>query len=842
MTLKLAWREILRNWRFILAFTLNLGLGFFGFIFLGSLNGAIQDAFASRSRALLAADISVSALRELTPTEEKILNSTLAQSTAGVLQETRAIEAYSMLSKDGSSRLVDISAVGEKHPLYGEILLKPAGLVSSESPKSLFTGKNIWIAPDLAAQLSLNVGDTVDLGGTTFKVSEIVEEDSGNGWRGSSLAPRIYMAMDEFKKLGLTGKGSRINYLRQYKIPEAVNVESVAETLNSQLSDPEIRVRTHSDAAEQASRPLQYLGDYLGLVSLVGLFLSAVGAAYLFQSFLYRRIGTIATLKTLGLSAGGIVRIYLVQLAFLSVAAATFAFIISTLSLTVGAKVMETYLAFEVHAIPQLHEFLMALMVGLAVGVLACLPFTLRIYDLKPVLLFQESALPKFERSRVYAFLPLFALFFTLSVWQAHSWRIGSFFFFGMLAGGIILLAAIALILRSPFVARIKELRYLERNRLSTASAFLAVGIGALLIQLLPQLQRNIESEIDRPESSTLPSLFLFDIQEEQAADLEALLKKENATFETFVPMIRARLDSVNGDAFKKESERGRANTREEEQSARSRNRGYNLTYREKLSPAEDLVEGKYFAGAYSGEGTPEISLEYRFAERMGLKIGDILDFDVQGINVSGKVTSLRKVKWTSFQPNFFIVFQPGVLDGAPKTFLGTVKNIGLEQRASLQNVLVKGFPNISIIDVTALVERLLDIFGQMAIALRLMAAISVFTGLVVLFSIVSHQARMRRQEVQLWKVLGASRARLIRMFFLEFGLIGLGASLLGVFVSLGLSFAVSYAFFDSAWSFSLWLPIASVTAITSLTLITTFLAVNRTLKAKPAELLGEAA
>ena len=838
MIWNLAWREAFRNWRFTLAFTLNLGLGFFGFIFLGSLNGAIQDAFASRSRALLAADLSVSALRELSAQEEQTLNSILS-SVAGGYEEARAIETYSMLTKDKLSRLVDISAVGEKHPLYGEIRLT-SGTVDGRSTKNLFGAKNIWIAPELAAQMSLKVGDPVEIGGSSFLVSEIVEEDSGNGWRGSSLAPRIYMSLEEFKKLGLTGKGSRIGYVRQYRLPPSVNVEELAQALNQGLSDPEIRVRTHADAAEQASRPLQYLGDYLGLVSLVGLFLSAVGAAYLFQSFLYRRVGAIATLKTLGLSAGGIVRVYLVQLALLSAVAATFAFALSAISLTVGAKLMESYLAFEVQAVPQLHEFFIALVIGLAVGVLACLPFTLRVYDLKPVLLFQESAVPKFERSRFYAFLPLFALFFALSVWQAHSWRIGSFFFFGMLAGGLILLAAITVMLKSPLVARVKELRYLERNRVSTASAFLAVGIGALLIQLLPQLQRNIESEIERPESSALPSLFLFDIQEEQATELESLLKREGAGFDAFVPMVRARLESINGDTFKKESERGRANTREEEQSARSRNRGYNLTYREKLSAAEDVVEGKYFSGPYSGQGMPEISLEHRFAERMGLKLGDKLEFDVQGIAVSGIVTSLRKVKWTSFQPNFFIVFQPGVLDGAPKTFLGTIKNIGLEDRASLQNVLVRGFPNVSIIDVTALVERLLEIFGQMAIALRLMAAIAVFTGLVVLFSIVSHQARLRRSEIQLWKVLGAGRSRLIKMFWIEFGLLGLGASLLGVFVSLGLSYAVSYTFFDSAWSFSVWLPLASIVVITSLTLVTTFIAVQRTLKAKPAELLAE--
>jgi putative ABC transport system permease protein len=257
------------------------------------------------------------------------------------------------------------------------------------------------------------------------------------------------------------------------------------------------------------------------------------------------------------------------------------------------------------------------------------------------------------------------------------------------------------------------------------------------------------------------------------------------------------------------------------------------------LSAAETLDEGVTFTGPYAGTGIPEISIERRFAERMNLKLSDVLLFDVQGIEVSGRIVNIRKVKWTTFQPNFFIVFQPGVLEDAPKTHLATVQRLNTEMRAKVQNQIVREFPNISIVDVTQLITKLMELFEQMAIALRLMAALSVITGLAVLYSIATDQAQNRRTEVQLLKVLGASQMEISRMFWLEFGSIGLLASSIGVTASTALSYATSALFFDSAWSFTPWIPVLVVVGITLLTLLTTQIAMRRTLQEKPARLLA---
>lgn len=831
MKLRLALRETLHNWRFSAAFVANLMLGLFGFVFLSAFQGAIQEAFQERSQMLLTADLRLSARRELTAEEEKAVTGVLRGTE---FTESRARETYSMIAKkDGSaSRLVEVQAIEPNYPLYGALKLSPA-----ETPGEIDPFR-VWIAPDFAIQMNLKAGDAVRIGDTEFTVTKIVDDDSSLSWRGASLAPRVYVGLESFLRTNLVQKGSRVSYQRFYKTPNA-DVDALAASLNAVLDDPELHVRTHKESGEQTGRVMDYLGDFLGLVALVGIFLSSLGGAYLFQSFLSRRIGEIATLRSLGLSAGGTILVYWIELAILSALAVSGAFLAASLTLPLASRALEEYLAFSLAARVDFLDFLPLLAIAVLGNTLVCLPLLLRLKDLRPALLFQESHEPKLEAGKAsfVALLPAAVFFYGMSVWQAHSWRIGSFFFFGMLASSAAL--ALAAFLALKLLRNRVAFRYLARSRWSTVSAFLAVGLGALLMNLLPQIQRNIQSEIEHPETSALPSLFLFDVQEEQVEELRSLLDEEKVPLSDLSPMVRARLDSVNGAKFAKVSETG--DTREEEQSARSRNRGFNLTYRAHLSASESLHSGRLFSPSLPPDGTAELSVEHRFADRIGVKLGDELVFDVQGVSVAGRVTSLRKVKWTSFQPNFFVVFQPGVLDDAPKTYLGTVRRLSREERIRVQNLIVGKFPNISIIDITALADKLLGVFAQMAIALRLMAALSAFTGLVVLFSIAAHQAESRSAEVQLLKVLGAERSRVARMFWMEFGSIGLGASLLGVLASTALSYLTSLVFFDGAWSFSLWLPLATVSSITFVTLLTVQLAVRRTLREKPARLLAEA-
>ena len=181
------------------------------------------------------------------------------------------------------------------------------------------------------------------------------------------------------------------------------------------------------------------------------------------------------------------------------------------------------------------------------------------------------------------------------------------------------------------------------------------------------------------------------------------------------------------------------------------RNRGFNLSYRKELSESERIVQGKEFSGVFdeSKGDLAEISVEKRFAKRLGFKMGDVLKFDIESIPIEGKIVNIREVKWTSFQPNFFVQFQPGVLEMAPKTFIATIPSLPLEKKHHIQDRLVRELPNISMVDVSRIVKRINEIIEQMSWALTFMSILCLFSGFVVIFSIANHQARTRRWEIR---------------------------------------------------------------------------------------------
>ena len=265
---------------------------------------------------------------------------------------------------------------------------------------------------------------------------------------------------------------------------------------------------------------------------------------------------------------------------------------------------------------------------------------------------------------------------------------------------------------------------------------------------------------------------------------LQKTLISEKVNLNYLSPMVRARLEKVNGKNFVYYEKV--AMTREQERQQSFRRRNLNLSYRTELSDSEHIVEGRMLATNYDWDsGKPaEVSLEVRYAERMGLKLGDLLTFNVQEVLVEAIVTNLRRVQWNSFQPNFFIIFQPGVLEDAPSTFLGSIGGLDASGKLKIQNRIVSDYPNVSVIDVSRMVERALKISDQMVLALRLMAYLSILAGLVVVFSIARHEVDGRLWELNMLKVLGAKFSDIQKMIQNEFAVLGIFAGMFGVVLS----------------------------------------------------------
>ncbi len=819
--LRLALREIRNHPRFAAFFSLNLALGLSGFVALDAFETSVTAQLQARSRAFLGADVVVGSTRALAPEEVARLDALAGEGAVA----SRAVQLYSMAGTPGRARLVELRAVDERFPLYGAIELEGNGVAGAPEREALAREPGAWVDPALLMQLGVRPGAELRVGHSSFRILHSVARDSGRPTSGFSIAPRVYLALARLPATGLVTTGSRVQHQRFYRLAEGADPDAVAAQLRRAGGDARLSVQSHGEATRSLARAYESVARFLGLVSMGAVFLAGIGAAYLFRASLGRRLRDVAILQSLGASPAQAQGVFLLQLWLLALAAALLACALGALLLPALARSAAELLPAELGLRVGPRTVAVATALALGGSVAACLPFLVRLRRLRPGDLFREHARPSLERGPgdLLLLLPALLLFWGVAVLRAGDVRAGSVFagIFGASAaalaalgfGGLSALARLPA--RLPLAARL-ALRQLARSRGSSAAGFLALSLCALLVTLAPQLQSLLERELDPPEGARLPSLFLFDIQPEQVEALSAHVAARGSQLQRIAPMVRARLDAINGAAVQGGGgdEAGAAQGSEPgEEGRRLRSRRYNLTYAPAPSDAETLVAGLAWGErALPGE-IPEISLEVEFAEALGVGLGDVLAFDVQGVPVEGRITSLREVRWNSFQPNFFVAFQPGVLEEAPKIFLASVPRLPAGEREALQASIAEAFPNVSAVDVTLAVQRLLALLSQLHWAIASTALLSLVVGLVLVLAIARDQAHARRWETNLLKVLGAELREIRASLDIEFGALGLLAALAGAAAGLLASALLARAVLHVDWT-PAWPPLAATVAL----------------------------
>jgi putative ABC transport system permease protein len=840
-------RELFRSWKFGIFFIFNLSLGLTGYVSLEAFKVSLQDRMNQNSKAILSADIAVSVRRGLTENEKAIIQKVMAKDS----EMSETYEFFAMMSSSKGSRLVMVRAIDKNYPLYGSLTLASGAVIEQKTQmKEILGSMSVWIYPELEAQLGLHKGDTLQLGQLQLKISDVVSKDGTQTFRAASIAPRVFIDRALLAQSGLIQFGSTYSANYFFKLKnDQLTMERKTELLKS-LTDPSIQIETAKMASEDSSRQLSYLSDYLGLVAIIALFMSALGAAYLFRLFMAERVREVAILRSLGLQATRAVSLYAAQVTILGLLSLIPTVLVSSLVLPLLSQLLASLTPFDLHPTMSLKAVFMALILGVIGSLVICLPFLLKIQDLKPARLFAEEKFSSsIEIHRPWVFLPGLILFWLLAVAQSNSFRVGSLFvsaFFGVLlilfAVGMLLLA----VLRSARKVKNWVFKYswlgLSRRHSSSLAIFIALGLGSLLINVLPQLKVSLQNEFKTESVSKIPSLFIFDIQDEQLAPLQEFLKHEKIESLGFSPLVRARILKINDQPFERKIEESGYKTREEESEARFRNRGVNLSYREKISVTEKIVEGRNFSGDYdaSKQKYPEISVEAKYAGRLGIKIGDVLQFDVQGVEIQGQVIGLRKVKWTSFQPNFFVLVQNGVLNSAPKTFITALPKMSEAKKEELQRQLAQRLSNVSIVDVQRTVNEVLKIADQMSWSLELMASLALFTGYVVLYSIVSGQVRLRRWELNMLKVVGARFSAISKYLIIEFVTLAFAAGLIGASLSVVVSYFISYSIFEGSFVFNWIWPTLTAFGVCLLSGMIAFFASRRVVRESPLVILQE--
>ncbi len=853
LVLRLAWREIRNHPRFALFFAVNLALGFAGFVALDAFEVSVARALQERSQAYLGGDVAVIASSR--PLEAGELQ-TLDDLAGPGARTAQLVILYSMAGAGERARLVELRAIDGAFPLYGDITLEGGG--ASPEPRALGDG-GAWIDPPLLEQLGVAVGDELRIGAAAFRVQGVIARDGGRASSGFSIAPRIYIGLSRLPATGLVATGSRVEYRRLYRLAPGAPATEVAAAMRRALEDPRTTARSHDEATRDLARTYGAVTRYLGLVALIAVFLAGLGSAHLFRAHLVRRVSDLAILVSLGATRARAQAIVLAQLVLLGLAAAG-------LAAGLGALLLPGLTAIAADMVPPgfaprvgLRSVVTVAALATLGSALACLPLVVRLGRLRPAQLFVEQARPALVGAwwDVLWWLPAAVGFWGLACWRVDSLPAGSFFagMFGVAAVslavvGLAFAAALGPLSRRRGLASRLALRELARGRVRTVSAVVSLGLCALLVSLAPQMRSALDRDLERPDGAALPSLFLFDIQPEQRDALAAHVKAHGAELQRLSPLVRARLDRVDGEPIETTPEQRARGGRsrfsrddDEDEAQRLRSRRYNLTYRESLNDSEILRAGRAFSGSWDpASGTPaEMSLEIDFAERLGVGLGDTLRFDVQGVPVEGRVVSLREVRWNSFQPNFFVVFQPGVLEDAPAVFLASIPDLSSERREALAASIRSAFPNVSSIDVSRAVERMLGLIDQLEWALAGSSALSLVVGWLLVTALARDAARERRWETNLLKVLGADLRDLRRALDLEFALLGGLAAVAGTGAGLAATAVLTRWVVEVPWTPALGPLLAPLLGIPLLCVASERAATREVLRERPLALLQAA-
>ena len=513
---------------------------------------------------MLRADLAIRARRDLFPEEKE-------KAFAQLPQGTEKIEVTDFLDDrrpNGASRLVKIVAMEEGFPFYGSFNLKLHGSVKDSDKKLLHERKLAWIYPELESQLGAGLGDEIKLGESTFRVSDFVTKDNGLQFQSAELAPKVFISKTFLKETNLLLAGNTAFRNHLFKLPPGSDPAKIEREVDQAIDSPEVRVYAHQKAGERAGRLLQYLSDFLSLVSLVALFLATLGSGYLFHSFLTKRTLDVAILVSLGATRKKAISTYLAQLGLLGLIAAVPSIIAAFFCLPLLSAAISGIASDEVEVFMSLRSISMAFVVAVFAGWVIALPSLRKLARLNPLALFQEASHPGSQKVRwaFLFFIPGILAFWGLTLLQSDSWKLLLFFVALLVSSVLLYLVSIPGLWFLKWAFRNSSLplrlasRSLARNQSSSITGFLALGLGVLLLSLIPQFQYSLENEIGTNHSeSKLPKLFLFNIQERDVDSLLETLDLEKKPLQNLTPWVRGKLLKVKGENYEKWFERTRS-------------------------------------------------------------------------------------------------------------------------------------------------------------------------------------------------------------------------------------------------------------------------------------------
>ena len=802
---------------------------------IGSLSASVVGGIRAQARILLGGDVAARlAERPANPDERRFLD------RGGRVSEVVALRAMAR-SLDGERySLIELKAVDAAYPLDGVVALRPAdGLAAALDRRDGIDGAAIDAA--IAGRLGLAIGDRFRIGEAEFQMRATIEREPDAALSGFLLGPRVLIAAAALDQTRLIRPGAIVAYEYRLLLPLGSDLDAWAKSARAAFPEAGWRIRTSAEASPALRLFFDRIGLFLNLVGMTALLVGGIGIGNAVAGYVASKTETIATLKCLGASTRLVFAAYLLQVLALALAAIAVGlalgglFPIAAAPLTAGVLPVQLKLGF--YPVP--------LAVAGFAGLLTTLVFSLwplaALGLVSPAALFRDQAAPARRPLPVAVAAATLAAACGLAVLVVSSaadraialWYVGgAITAFALFRGtGELIVRGARRLGRVRWIAARPVLRLafanLHRPGAPTGRTVLSLGIGLSVLVAVALVEGNLAVEVDTRLADRAPSHFVVDIQPDQLAGFADTVREVTGASFAAVPMMRGRITRVNGVAVE------RAKIAPDAQWALRSDRG--LTYAASPPAGSTLVAGEWWPADY--RGPPLISFDADLARGMGLRVGDELTVNLLGREITARIANLRRIDWVRLGINFAVVFAPGTLETAPQTYLAVIYAPPDAAEAVVRR-LTERFPNLSAIPVREVLAAIERIVATIASALRLTALATLAAGALVLGGAIAAGRRRRVYDAVVLRVLGATRGIVAAAFLVEYGLIGIAASVAAAAIGTLAAYAVVVGPMRAEWVFLFW-PLGSTVLIAvAVTLGVGFAGTWRALGAKPAPYL----
>lgn len=829
---RMAWRDSRRQRSRLFLFISSIVLGIASLVAIQSFNEDLSRTIDAQAAQLLGADLELRTNRR--PSDEV---QRLVDSLSGLaLQSAHERQFMSMVQfpQASGSRLIQVRALSGGYPFYGGLASQPAEassvLADQHSEESSHGGSaheaSALVDETLMLQFQAQVGDSLQLGLTRFRIAGSLGQQPGQLAISQALAPSILVPLRSIQDSGLEQPGSRITYKYYFQFAEGFPVDHLAEGLDSTFRELHLRWETIETNKQDTGRSFEDMSGFMSLVGFIALLLGCIGVSSAVHIYVREKLVSVAILRCLGASTRQTFWIFLVQFAGIGLLGGLIGAALGSLIQFLLPWVMQSFLPVTLSSTLSWTAIAEGIGVGVIISVLFALLPLLAVRQVSPLhsLRVSDETTTTWKdpvRWVIYVLIGAFVVLFSyvqLGDWAttaAFSMGIGVvFFIFYAVAQSVTYFLHRFFPSGWPYVWR-QGLANLYRPQNQTIVLLMAIGFGTALIATLFFSQSMLLQRIAIASDEKQANILMFDIQASQLEEVEALTRQAGYPVVERVPIVTVEILGMEG----------------------RRNREIRATFRSELSPSEHLVSGKWVPEVAPGEPA-QVSLEAGYARRIGVSPGDEMLFNVQGVSVPAIVSSTREVDWNQFSTNFRLVFARGTIDQAPRTYVLMSLIEDPVEAARFQQEIVQAFPNISVIDIYSVITVLGELMARIGFVIQFIGGFSILTGIVVLIASIRISKYQRLRENVLLRTLGASRRQIYLINLSEYLFLGFLAALVGLIISLGASALIGYFLFELRFTPPLGTIALLILAVTLLCTLIGLLNSRSTLNRPPLESL----